>query len=117
MSSGGKRSGAGRRPGPVDPATNQSLAARIRSEPSLEERVVVALSSHGATVEVIAATLGLDVDATVAQFGRLIQAGGFVLQLNTLNLLWQRGQRGNVSALIYLSRRMDAMARREGGRR
>ena len=114
---GGKRPGAGRKPGPVDMVVIGTLAGRIRLESDPERRLVIALASLGAEPVIIAAALGIEEAEAVTRHGRAIDEGRIIMHANTLNLLWRRGKAGNVSALINLLKISDAAQRAQNDRR
>lgn len=101
---GGKRPGAGRKPGPVDEKTIASLAHRIGLETDPQRRVVVALSALGAEPAIIAAVLDMEESVVVAAHSNAIETGRLIMTFNSINLLWRQAKRGNVRAIIHLER-------------
>jgi hypothetical protein len=106
---GGKREGAGRKP-KIDarPIMMAELAERLTTFSRREHRVVVALASFGATDDVIATALGLNISELSEFYRSELDTGRALASANLVAALWRKAATGHVGAIRELERRMSS---------
>jgi hypothetical protein len=124
MTLGGRRAGAGRKPKPRQPQSesgrtkfiidfSERIAREAQGANGLLKRVVLALAARQASVAEIAAALGLPADQVVLTFGQQLQKAKAVARLNALNLIHEKAEQGNVTAILWLVRATGRALRAE----
>jgi hypothetical protein len=113
MPRGGKRPGAGRPRKPIPRAGPSpfDLADRLndmaRGSRGRRARFVLAMAAYGASAAEIAAALGVTPSQLTESDRDHMQTGLCVAQANLLNQIWKKAESGNVTAILWLHRRLE----------
>jgi hypothetical protein len=110
MPRGGRRPGAGRPAKPIPPAQPSLFDLRLNRMPrgsrGRRARFVLAMSAFGARETEIAAALDLTPSQLTESDRDHMETGRCVAQANILDQLWKKARAGNVTAILWLHRRM-----------
>jgi hypothetical protein len=114
MPRGGRRPGAGRPRKPVRPVAPGpfDLTDRLNLMPGgsrgRRARLVLAMSAFGASENDIAAALELTPSELTESDRDHMETGRCMAQANILDQVWKKARAGNVTALLWLHRRMQS---------
>jgi hypothetical protein len=83
----------------------------IAAEPIGPGRIVLAMAARQATALEIATALAISLEDLGSVFGRHLKLGRSLAIRNALNLLNRKAEAGNISALLFLLKRLETLDR------